>query len=250
MTLNSRCNNFKERYCHELPPRPSAHISKHVSMKRKSSNPLVSANSSREILIWQYSFLLLRLQHTPPNSDTHEITQYTNIIHNLRTLSQKNSDHELLELSYLFEIRHALQHNLSAVNIEQLLVLAQETSLKNHIRQDHVQLSLMRMLLHILYLTKLGNGNAATAKLREHHQLMDSTDLDQWEANGKFDLLICNGEYKLHFQWFTKPESFIFGYLMSGVINFPDYSSTKAWNFLVEGVRVVDSNTHYLTMLT
>lgn len=106
------------------------------------------------------------------------------------------------------------------------------------------------MLFHILYLTKLGNGSAATAKLREHHQLMDSTNLDQWEANGKFDLLICNGDYKLRFQWFTRPESFVFGYLMSGVINLPDYSSTKAWNFLIEGVRVVDSNLPSLTMLT
>ena len=106
------------------------------------------------------------------------------------------------------------------------------------------------MLLHILYLTKLGNGNAATAKLREHHQLMDSTNSDQWESNGKFDLLICNGEHRLHFQWFTQPQSFVFGYLMSGVINLPDYSSTKAWNFLVEGVRVVDSNSRSLKMLT
>ena len=211
-------------------------------MKQKSKTLLIPANSSREILIWQYSFLLLRLQNTLPNPDTHEITQYTNTIHNLRTLSQENLDYELLELSYLLEIRHALQHNLSTVNIEQLLFLAQETSSKNPTRHDHLQLSLMRMLLHILYLTKLGNGNAATTKLREHHQLMDSTNLDQWEANGKFDLLICNGEYKLHFQWFTQPESFVFGYLMSGVINLPDYSSTKAWNFLLEGVRVVDSN--------
>jgi hypothetical protein len=249
MILNLRCNNFKGRYYHELPLKPSVHISKHVLMKQKSSALLIPANSSREILIWQYSFLLLRLQHTLPNPDTHEITQYTNTIHNLRTLSQRNSDNELLELSYLLEVRHALQHNLSAVNVEQLLVLAQETSLKNSIRENHVQLSLMRMLFHILYLTKLGNGSAATAKLREHHQLMDSTNLDQWEANGKFDLLICNGKYKLRFQWFTRPESFVFGYLMSGVINLPDYSSTKAWNFLLEGVRVVDSNLPSLTML-
>jgi len=165
-------------------------------------------------------------------------------------LSQRNLDHELLELSYLLEIRHALQYNLSTVNIEQLLSLAEQTSLQNPLRQNHVQLSLMRMLFHILYLTKLGNGNAATAKLREHHQLMDSTNLEEWEDNGKFDLLIYNGEYKLHFQWFTQPESFVFGYLMSGVINLPDYSSTKAWNFLVEGVRVVDSNLPSLTILT
>ncbi len=211
---------------------------------------MLPANYSREILIWQYSFLLLRLQHTLPNHDTHEITQYTNTIHNLRMLSQRNLDHELLELSYLLEIRHALQYNLSTVNIEQLLSLAEQTSLQNPLRQNHVQLSLMRMLFHILYLTKLGNGNAATAKLREHHQLMDSTNLEEWEDNGKFDLLIYNGEYKLHFQWFTQPESFVFGYLMSGVINLPDYSSTKAWNFLVEGVRVVDSNLPSLTILT
>jgi len=210
---------------------------------------MLPANCSREILIWQYSFLLLRLQHTLLNPDTHEITQYTNTIHRLRALSQRNSDHELLELSYLLEIRHALQLNLSTVNIEQLLSLAEQTSLQNPLRQNHVQLSLMRMLFHILYLTKLGNGHAATAKLREHHQLMDSTNLEEWEVNGKFDVLICNGEYKLLFQWFTQPESFVFGYLMSGVINLPEYSSTKAWNFLVEGVRVVDSILPSLTTL-
>jgi hypothetical protein len=250
MTLSLRCNSFKGRYYHELPPKPSVHISRHVLMKQKSSTLLIPANSSREVLLWQYSFLLLRLQHTLPNPDTHETTQYSNTIHNLRTLSQQNSDHELLELSYLLEIHHALQHNLSNVNIEQLLTLAKETSLQNPVRQNHVQLSLMRMLLNILYLTKLGNGNDAIAKLREHHQLMDSTNSDQWESNGKFDLLICSGEHKLHFQWFTRPESFVFGYLMSGVINLPDYSSTKAWTFLAEGVRVVDSNPRSLKMLT
>jgi Cohesin loading factor len=195
-------------------------------------------------LIWQYSFLLIRLQHIVPNPDTHEITQYTNTVHNLRSLSQQNSDHELLELSYLLEIRHALQFNLSSINIQEFLSLATETSNTNPLRQNHMQLSLMRMLLHILYLMKLGNGAAATAKLREHHHLMDSTassHLNQWRADGKFDLLICNGAYKLHFQWFSQAESFVFGYLLSGVVNLPDYSSMKAWNFHEEGVRVVDS---------
>lgn len=196
-------------------------------------------------MIWQYSFLLLRLQQTPLFSDTHEITQYTNAIHHLRTLSQQNSDHELIELSYLLEIRHVLQYKLHSINIESLLSLAAETSTRNPIRQNHLQLSLMRMLLHILYLTQLGNGIAVAAKLREHHQLMDSNAVqNSWSVTGGFDLIICNGERKLLFQWFTQAESFVFGYLLSGVVNLPDYSSMKAWNFHVEGVRVVDSMIH------
>lgn len=214
-------------------------------MKPKSTYlPEILTDNSRETLIWQYSFLLIRLQQFLPNPDTHEITQYTMAIHHLRTLSQQNSDYELLELSYLLEIRHALQHKSVSVsvNIEHLLSLAAETSQQNPIRQNHLQLSLMRMLLHIIYLTQLGNGAAATAKLREHHQLMDSNFVEsQWSSTGKFDLIICNGQHKLHFQWFTQAESFVFGYLLSGVVNLPDYSGIKAWNFHLEGVRVVDS---------
>ena len=201
------------------------------------------ADPSRELVIWQYSFLLARLQHSHPNPDTHEITQHTIAIHNLRNLAQRNSDYEILELSYLLEIRHALQFNITSVNIENLLTLASDVSTKNPVRQNHMQLSLMRILLHILYLTKLGNGTAAIAKLREHHQVMDlqvANDSYQWQSDGKFDLVILNGQHKLHFEWFTQAQSFVFGYILSGVVNLSDHSNVKACNFLLEGNRVVD----------
>jgi len=192
----------------------------------------------------RYSILFALLEHACTNTDTHEITQYTNTLHLLRSLAQNNSDHELLEFSYLLEIRHALQNNLSNVNVEQLLSLASEAATQNPLRQSHSQLGLMKMLLHILYLMDLGNGTVASAKLREHHQYMDSyvaKDIDNWRGDGKFEVSVCGGQHKLYFQWFTQAESFVFGYLLSGVVNLPDHSSMKAWTFLNEGIRVVDS---------
>jgi hypothetical protein len=113
-----------------------------------------------------------------------------------------------------------------------------------------MQLSLMRMLLHILFLIQLGNGIGAAAKLREHHQLMDSNLIENlWSSTGKFELSICNRTHKLHFQWFTQAESFVFGYLLSGIVNLPDYSGIKAWNFHVEGVRVVDSTSFTFSLI-
>jgi Cohesin loading factor len=186
----------------------------------------------------------MRLQHSLPTPDTHEITQYSNTIHDLRTLAQRNSEHELLELSYLLEIRHALQFNISSVNIDNLLTSAADISATNPLRQNHLQLSLLRLLLHIMHLVKLGNGSAAAAKLREHHQFMDqrfANELELWQSDGKFDVLVCNGQRKIYVEWFTPVESVVFGYLLSGVANIPDSSGLKAWNFLLEGVRVVDS---------
>jgi hypothetical protein len=100
------------------------------------------------------------------------------------------------------------------------------------------------MLLHILYLTKLGNGLAAMTKLHEHHQLMDSmftNDENQWRSTGKFEILVSGGQHRLVFDWFTQGESFVFGYLLSGIVNLPDKGVPKGANFLSEGNRVVDS---------
>jgi hypothetical protein len=103
------------------------------------------------------------------------------------------------------------------------------------------------MILHILYLAKLGNGNAATAKLREHHQLVDAimeaveSEKRNWDSQGTFELSCVNGTQKLYFQWFNLDEAFVFGYLMSGVVNLPDSAAAKAKSFLKEGIRVTDS---------
>jgi Cohesin loading factor len=114
------------------------------------------------------------------------------------------------------------------------------------VRKGSPQLAMMRMILHVLYLTKLGNGNAATARLREQHQLVDSildsdTQRALWDAQGSFLLNCSNGTQRLHFQWFNLDEACIFGYLMSGVVNLPDSASIKANSFLKEGMRVTDS---------
>ena len=209
--------------------------------------PLISAtliDNSREMLIWQYSFVLARLQHLLPQPDVHELTQHANTIQHLRSLAQRNSDNEIVELSYLLEISHSLKYNIPSVNIDSLLSLASELSSRNPLRQNHIQLSLMRMLLHVLHLTKLGHGHAALAKLKEHHQLMDSeigSNMRVWDKEGKFDLLICNGEHKLWFEWFTQSEAFVFGYILSGAVYFPDCSADKTLNFFMEGIRVADS---------
>jgi hypothetical protein len=186
----------------------------------------------------------MRLQHSLPAADTHEITQYSNMIHDFRTLAQRNSEHELLEFSYLLEIRHALQFNISSVDIDNLFASATDMSSANPRRQNHLQLSLLRLLLQIMHLMKLGNGSAAATKLREHHQFMDqrfANELELWQSNGKFDILVCNGQRKIYVEWFTPVESIVFGYLLSGVVNIPDSSGLKAWNFLQEGIRVIDS---------
>ena len=221
-----------------------AHLKTCLDEATEFPSPSTAAtNSSRELLIWQYTFLLLRLNQIPSTADTHEITQYTNALHILRSLACQNLDFHLEEFSYLLEVRHALVHNLSNVNIEQLLALAQDSGAKS--RPEHMQLSLMRMLLHILHLTKIGNGLAAAAKLREHHQLMDSSvtnDASQWRSTGKFEILVGDGQHRLVFDWFTQAESFVFGYILSGIVNLPDNTVTKAGTFLSEGNRVLDSN--------
>ena len=220
-----------------------AHIKTCLDEATESLPHPTPTDHSRELLIWQYSFLLLRLHQIPPTPDTHEITQYTTHLHALRSLSHQNSDFQLEELSYLLEIRHTLVHNLPTTNIDQLLLQAAQTSAQ--MRQEHMQLSLMRMLLHILYLTRLGNGIAAATKLREHHQMMDSAftnDKDHWRSTGKFEIFVCGGQHRLVFDWFTQVESFVFGYLLSGIVNLPDNGVQKAASFLSEGNRVVDGN--------
>ena len=200
--------------------------------------------------------MLTRLQHIHPQPDMHELTQHTKTIHNLRALAQKHLDYEIIELSYLLEISHSLKHNIPSPNVDSLLslgidtllALAAELSSKNPLRQNHKQLSLMRMLLHVLHLMRLGDGHAALAKLKEHHQLMDSvigSDVKIWDKEGKFDLLICNGESKLWFEWFTQSEAFVFGYILSGAVYFSD-SSEKTLNFFTEGIRVADSTSPLL----
>jgi hypothetical protein len=177
--------------------------------------------------------------------DTHEITQYTTKIYSLRALAQQNFDNEILELSYLLEVRHALQFNIVSAKIDQLLSLAEEASSKNPIRQNHLQLCLLRVILHVFYLMKIGNGGAAVSKLRQHHELMDSQvakDPAAWTPTGQFDLLICHGRHRLYFDWITQSESYVFGYILSGVVNLPDYIAVKARSFLKEGIRVVDSS--------
>jgi len=199
------------------------------------------SNCSRGLLIWQYSFLLTRLQQPLLAEDTHEISQYTNLLHLLRNLAQQNGDHDLIELSYLLEIRHALQFHIPSVNIDDLLSLAEQISHTNPFRQkEHLQLSLMRILLHILHLTRLDKTAHAIAKLREHHQFMD-TVIPEGNMQGTFELVVMQGTQKLRFQWFEQGESFVYGYLLSGIVNFSDSTNAKAWNFLVEGNRVVDT---------
>ena len=248
MISNLLCSNFKLQFSPELPSKHPGHISKHVSMKPLSTLPLpIVLINSREMLIWQYSFLLTRLQHIHSQPDVHEITQHINTIHSFRSLAQSNSDHELLELSYLLEISDALRFNISAINVNNLLSLASNMSSRNPLRQQHLQLSLMRMLLHVLYLTKVGQGHAALAKLKEHHQLMDSevgSNMRIWDKEGKFNILVCNGERKLYFDWFTQSEAFVFGYILSGAVYFPDSSAEKSLNFFMEGVRVADCTFH------
>jgi len=102
----------------------------------------------------------------------------------------------------------------------------------------------MRMLFHILYLTKIGNGLAAATKLREHHQLMDSSltnDRSQWRSTGKFEIMVCAGQHRLVLDWFSEAHSYVFGYILSGIVNLPNSSTPKAGTFLSEGLRVVDS---------
>jgi hypothetical protein len=106
-----------------------------------------------------------------------------------------------------------------------------------------VQLTLIRIILHILHLTKVGNTTGAAAKLREHHQLMDtaaSTEPNTWGKGGVFQLTLHTGA-TLQFEWFSQSEAFVFGYLLSGVVNLHDSSTTKGRAFLAEGVRVIDS---------
>ena len=106
----------------------------------------------------------------------------------------------------------------------------------------------MRIILHIFYFLKIGNGTGAMAKLLEHHKLMDSkvvADLTQWQADGQFDVLVCNGQHRIYVNWITQSESFVFGCILSGVVHLPDYVSPKAFSFLREGIRVVDSNLPY-----
>lgn len=69
-------------------------------------------------------------------------------------------------------------------------------------------------------------------------------DMRIWDKEGKFDLLVCNGERKLYFDWFTQSEAFVFGYILSGAVYFPDSSAEKPLNFFMEGVRVADCTFH------
>lgn len=195
------------------------------------------------MILWQYAFLFARLQYSPPNPERHEIAHQSNTIQSIRTLALQNNDYELVELSYLLEISHAFQFNIPTINVEEFLSLAAHASSQNPIRQNQLQLSLMRILLHVLYLIKCGNVPAAISKLREHHQLMDNrgTNEDLWHPEGKFELLACNGTQKLCFDWLTHAESFVFGYILSGMAYLPDASGPKSRKFFLEGNRVADS---------
>jgi hypothetical protein len=220
-----------------------AHINACLAEAQESVSRFALLIFSRELVIWQYSFLFARLQYSTSDPDTHEITHQSNTIHTIRALAQKNSDSELVELSYLLEITHAFQFNVSTINVEQFLVLAAQASSQNPFRENQLQLSLMRMLLHVLYLVKCGNVPTALAKLREYHQLMDTrgTNEDLWHPEGRFDLLACNGTQRLYFEWLTHSESFVFGYILSGMAHLPDCSGPKSRKFFLEGARVADS---------
>lgn len=157
----------------------------------------------------------------------------------------QNNDYELIELSYLLETSHAL-FNIPSINVEdveEFLTLAARASSQNPIRRNQLQLSLMRLHLHVLYLVKCGKVRLAISKLREFHQLMDTdgANEDLWHPDGKFDLLACNGTQRLYFEWLTLSESYVFGYILSGMAYLPDASGPKSRNFLLEGNRVADS---------
>jgi|SRR5579862_639029 len=206
-------------------------------------------DNSRERLIWEYSFLLTRLNHSIPNPDTHETTQHLNTIYHLRSLATQNTDFELVELSCLLEIHYALVHNLTNVDIDSLLSLAIDASTRNPLREQNIYLSLLRMLLHVLHLVRLGKSVAALGKLREHHQLMDFViSKESFSHDGRFDLLIGHGQ-KLTFYWLGQSEGFVVGYLLSGMVNLPDSTSYKGISFLNEGVKVLDGM-HITMMLT
>jgi hypothetical protein len=190
---------------------------------------------------WEYAFLLVRSEGMSANPDVHEISQHTALIHTLRTMAQRDAEWEVYELSFLLEIRQALLFPLPNVDIEALFMEVETVSQRPE-RRGLVHLTLMRMLLHVLYFTSLGKGTAATAKLREYHQFMDTQNVKlDWNDDGKFELTILGGRERLQFQWFSRPESCLFGYLLSGIVYSPDFSTPKAWNFCMEGIRVADS---------
>jgi hypothetical protein len=98
------------------------------------------------------------------------------------------------------------------------------------------------MHVHILYLNRRGRGLTVAAKLREHHEFMDSklvTDGNVWSPTGRFEILVCQGQHRLQFNWFSRCESFVFGYILSGIMNLADITSTKAQNFLYEGRQLI-----------
>jgi len=190
---------------------------------------------------WEYAFSLLRCEGLSSlNPDGHEISQHTGLIHTLRTMAQRDAEWELYEFSFLLEIPHALLFSPLNVNIDVLLVETERLAQRPE-RRDIGHLTLMRLVFHVLHLIRLGDGAAAITKLREYHQFMDTRDQLDWKDDGKFELKISGGTETLQFQWFSKSESFLFGYLLSGIVYSPDYSSGKAWSFYMEGIRVADS---------
>jgi len=66
--------------------------------------------------------------------------------------------------------------------------------------------------------------------------------------DGRFELLVGRGS-KLWFSWLGQSESFVVGYILSGMVYIPDSTVFKGLSFLNEGVKVLDGNIHEILLM-
>jgi hypothetical protein len=219
-----------------------AHLKICLDEVREYAKISIVTENRREILIWEYSFLLTQLRNVHPDPDNHEITQHINTMRELRRLAYRHTDFELVEYTCLLEAHYVQQNNLD-LDIEPLLTEAVELSTTKAARQN-LQLSIIRLSIHVLWLIYSGKQSAAVKKLNDVYTLMDAQstkESEQWNLDGTFDIVVCDGQHRLHIDWFSHWEAYAFGYLISGYVNLPEGTTSKAFNFLSEGGRVASS---------
>jgi hypothetical protein len=126
--------------------------------------------------------------------------------------------------------------------------MSSNASTSNPLRSQNTPLSVLRMLFEILHLIQTGRNDTALTKLREFHQFMDFVvSKENLSSDGRFELLTRHGP--LSFSWVGQSESFVIGYLLSGMVYIPDSTVSKGISFLNEGLKVLDGITWEIQLM-